>query len=355
MKQLIIGITVVLAFHVGNVEAAHWMPLDEAEDRLRIRTNNSPEEGGVLCTSHTGKAGKGIGKDGRRLGFLTNKGCKTVGVGKKVVTFTREDGDIMVLVDDVPGNVKAAHWMPLDEAEDRPQIRTNNGPEEGRVICTSQPAEDGTGIHKDGRRLGFLNKKGCKTVGASNKVVLFTREDGDIMVLVDEVPAPHDVDQIEHSSVHDGGWYCQLCDEHFDTQQEMDEHAEEMGHTHTDHGDSHDEGEEHSNDTEFDSAIAFVGCNYWGSGRSGVNGVQVVTWDECHDAAVEGGYEWFGLNWGGHKKEGKGGCHLSNAALPPVDGSQCQEVTDEAGHYLGHSQSMAIYSQGGVSGAKENE
>ena len=398
MKQLIIGITVVLAFHVGNVEAAQWMPLDEAEDRLRIRTNNSPEEGGVLCTSHPGKAGKGIGKDGRRLGFLTNKGCKTVGVGKKVVTFTREDGDIMVLVDDVPGNVKAAQWMPLDEAEDRPQIRTNNGPEEGRVLCTSKPAGDGKGIHKDGRRLGFLNKKGCKTVGASKKVVLFTREDGDIMVLVDEVPAPHDVDQIEHSSVHDGGWYCQLCDEHFDTQQDMDEHAEEMGHTHTDHGDSssvhdggwycqlcdehfdtqqdmdehaeemghthtdhgdsssvHDEGEEHSNDTEFDSAIAFVGCNYWGSGRSGVNGVQVVTWDECHDAAAEGGYEWFGLNWGGHKKEGKGGCHLSNAALPPVDGSQCQEVTDEAGHYLGHSQSMAIYSQGGVSGAKENE
>ena len=140
MKQLIIGITVVLAFHVGNVEAAHWMPLDEAEDRLRIRTNNSPEEGGVLCTSHTGKAGKGIGKDGRRLGFLTNKGCKTVGVGNKVVTFTREDGDLMVLVD--------------------------------------------------------------------------------------EVPAPHD-----------GGWYCQLCDEHFDTQQDMDEHAEEMGHIHNDHGD----------------------------------------------------------------------------------------------------------------------
>ena len=42
----------------------------------------------------------------------------------------------------------------------------------------------------------------------------------------------------DSSSVHDGGWYCQLCDEHFDTQQEMDEHAEEMGHTHTDHGDS---------------------------------------------------------------------------------------------------------------------
>jgi hypothetical protein len=40
----------------------------------------------------------------------------------------------------------------------------------------------------------------------------------------------------------------------FDTQQDMDEHAEEMGDTHTDHGDSHGEGEEHSNDTEFDSA-----------------------------------------------------------------------------------------------------
>jgi hypothetical protein len=58
-------------------------------------------------------------------------------------------------------------------------------------------------------------------------VVTFTREDGDIMVLVDEVPAPHG-----------GGWYCQLCDEHFDTQRDMDEHAEDMGHTHSDHGDS---------------------------------------------------------------------------------------------------------------------
>ena len=45
-------------------------------------------------------------------------------------------------------------------------------------------------------------------------------------------------DHGDSSSVHDGGWYCQLCDEHFDTQQDMDEHAEDMGHTHTDHGDS---------------------------------------------------------------------------------------------------------------------
>jgi hypothetical protein len=133
--------------------------------------------------------------------------------------------------------------MPLDEAEDRPQIRTNNGPEEGRVLCTSKPARNGKGIAKDGRRLGFLNKKGCKTVGAGKKVVTFTRDDGDLMVLVDEVPAPHD-----------GGWYCAICELDFDTEQDMDEHAEEMGHTHTDHGDSHGEGEEHSNDTEFDSA-----------------------------------------------------------------------------------------------------
>ena len=158
------------------------------------------------------------------------------------------------------GNVEAAQWMPLDEAEDRPLIRTNNGPEEGRVICTSKPAGDGKGIGKDGRRLGFLTIKGCETVGVGKKVVTFTREDGDIMVLVDEVPAPHDVDQIEHSSVHDGGWYCAICELDFDTEEDMDEHAEEMGHTHTDHGDSHDEGEEHSNDTEFDSA--FVGCSY---------------------------------------------------------------------------------------------
>ena len=39
MKQLIIGIAALFGFHVGNVVAAQWMPLDEAEDRLRIRTN----------------------------------------------------------------------------------------------------------------------------------------------------------------------------------------------------------------------------------------------------------------------------------------------------------------------------
>jgi len=102
MKQLIIGITVVLAFHVGNVEAAQWVPLDEAEDGQRIRTNNGPEEGRIICTSKTRGNGKGIAKDGRRLGFLTKKGCKTIGGGDKVWWFTREDGDIMVLVDDEP-------------------------------------------------------------------------------------------------------------------------------------------------------------------------------------------------------------------------------------------------------------
>ena len=102
MKQLIIGITVVLAFHVGNVEAAQWVPLDEAEDGQRIRTNNGPEEGRIICTSKTRGKGKGIAKDGRRLGFLTKKGCKTIGGGDKVWWFTREDGDIMVLVDDEP-------------------------------------------------------------------------------------------------------------------------------------------------------------------------------------------------------------------------------------------------------------
>ena len=62
MKQLIIGITVVLAFHVGNVEAAQWVPLDEAEDGQRIRTNNGPEEGRIICTSKTRGKGKGIPK-----------------------------------------------------------------------------------------------------------------------------------------------------------------------------------------------------------------------------------------------------------------------------------------------------
>jgi hypothetical protein len=102
MKRLIIGITVLVAFHVGNVEAAQWMPLDEAEDRQLIRTNQSPEEGHIICTSKTRGGGKGIAKDGRRLGFLTKKGCKTIGGGDKVRWFKRENGDIMVLVDDEP-------------------------------------------------------------------------------------------------------------------------------------------------------------------------------------------------------------------------------------------------------------
>jgi hypothetical protein len=42
----------------------------------------------------------------------------------------------------------------------------------------------------------------------------------------------------DSSAVHQGGWHCQLCELDFDTQQEMDEHAEEMGHIHTEHGDS---------------------------------------------------------------------------------------------------------------------
>jgi len=102
MKRLIIGITVLVACHVGNVEAAQWMPLDEAEDRQLIRTNQSPEEGHIICTSKTRGNGQGIAKDGRRLGFLTKKGCKTIGGGDKVRWFKRENGDLMVLVDDEP-------------------------------------------------------------------------------------------------------------------------------------------------------------------------------------------------------------------------------------------------------------
>ena len=104
MKILIIGITFLVAFHVGNVEAAEWMPLDEAEDRQLIRTNQSPEEGHIICTSKT-RGGEGIGVYagvGRRLGFLTKKGCKTIGGGDKVRWFKRENGDLMVLVDDEP-------------------------------------------------------------------------------------------------------------------------------------------------------------------------------------------------------------------------------------------------------------
>ena len=90
------------------------MPLDEAEDGQRIRTNNSPEEGRIICTSKTRGKGKGIAKDGRRLGFLTKKGCKTIGGGDKVWWITREDGDIMVLVDDERA-VQDVHGM-IDSA-----------------------------------------------------------------------------------------------------------------------------------------------------------------------------------------------------------------------------------------------
>ena len=115
MKQLILGIAVALAFHVGNVEAAQWMPLDQAEDRQLIRTNEGPEEGRIICTSTTKGNDQGINQDGRRLGFLTERGCKTIGGGNKlVIWFSREDGDIKVLVDDEP----AVQEDTQDEGED---------------------------------------------------------------------------------------------------------------------------------------------------------------------------------------------------------------------------------------------
>ena len=49
-----------------------------------------------------------------------------------------------------------------------------------------------------------------------------------------------DHDDEEH---HDGGWYCQICDIHFATEEEMDDHAEEMGHIHDDE-EHHDEGDD---------------------------------------------------------------------------------------------------------------
>ena len=125
MKQLILGIAVALAFHVGNVEAAQWMPLDQVEDRQLIRTNEGPEEGRIICTSTTKGSDQGINQDGRRLGFLTERGCKTIGDPTKrgykmqdmIEWFSRDsrgDGDIMVLVDDEP----AVHEDTQDEGED---------------------------------------------------------------------------------------------------------------------------------------------------------------------------------------------------------------------------------------------
>ena len=45
-----------------------------------------------------------------------------------------------------------------------------------------------------------------------------------------------DHDDEEH---HDGGWYCQICDIHFATEEEMDDHAEEMGHIQDEIGRAH--------------------------------------------------------------------------------------------------------------------
>ena len=117
MKQLILGIAVALAFHVGNVEAWQWVPLDQvySKGRQLIRTNDGPEEGRIVCTSTTKGNDQGIHQDGRRLGYLTERGCKTIGGGNKlVIWFSREDGDIKVLVDDEP----AMHEDTQDEGED---------------------------------------------------------------------------------------------------------------------------------------------------------------------------------------------------------------------------------------------
>jgi len=43
MKQLIIGITVLVAFHVGNVEAVRWVSMDEAAGQKQDRTNMGEE------------------------------------------------------------------------------------------------------------------------------------------------------------------------------------------------------------------------------------------------------------------------------------------------------------------------
>ena len=55
----------------------------------------------------------------------------------------------------------------------------------------------------------------------------------------------------EHSDddgEHHDGWHCEICDVHFDTEAEMDAHAEEAGHL-DDHGEHHDDdGEHHDED-----------------------------------------------------------------------------------------------------------
>ncbi len=53
---------------------------------------------------------------------------------------------------------------------------------------------------------------------------------------------------------HDGGWYCQICDIYFDTEEEMDDHADEMGHIHDDehHDDEHHDDEHHDDEDHDD-------------------------------------------------------------------------------------------------------
>jgi hypothetical protein len=50
----------------------------------------------------------------------------------------------------------------------------------------------------------------------------------------DHIPTDHG----DSSSVHQGGWYCAICELDFDTEQDMDQHSLETDHIPTDHGDS---------------------------------------------------------------------------------------------------------------------
>ena len=66
------------------------MPLDQAreEDRQFIRTNEGPEEGHVICATKTaGGEDEGIAQDGRRLGYLTRRGCSLDRLGLDLVGF----------------------------------------------------------------------------------------------------------------------------------------------------------------------------------------------------------------------------------------------------------------------------
>ena len=229
-------------------------------------------------------------------------------------------------------------------------------------------------MHKQGNGwIGWMDEETgvCHTMGfnASNdkkrKIARWTADDTNndgqgFEILVNAVGDPGHYEDQGHDG--DQGFWCAICNIGFATAEEMDAHAAEAGHTdgdgghYEDHGDYEDDGhgsvfsdghtpEDHGDyeDQGHYGEYAFDGCTTVRTGRMWTNRlVDVDTGDSCHDAAVNGGYSMFGLSVA-NNAEKNSMCYLSNKQVPRIVGDQCQEATDDAGHFLGSSHSIAIY------------